>query len=61
MVFAKPYVDARVVLSAALPHDNIARDHGLSAEFLYAESFTFRISTVFGATGSFFVCHNFKN
>ena len=61
VVFAEPHIDAGVVLGAALPHNDVTRNYGLSAEFFYTESFTFRISTVFRATGSFFVCHNFNN
>ena len=58
MIATEAYVEARVVARAALPYDNVTSDNGLTAEFLNTESFTFRISTVFRATRSFFMCHN---
>ena len=51
------YIVARVVFSAALPHDYVARYDAFATEFFYPEAFAVAVATVFGSALSFFMCH----
>src|SRR5690606_10366807 len=42
---------------AALARDDVAGDDDLAAEFLHAEAFRFRVTTVARRAASFLVCH----
>ena len=60
MIFPESHVKAWMVSGTPLTYDDITGDNRLSAKLLYSESFTFRISTVLRATGSFFMCHSYR-
>ena len=57
VILAHADVLARIVLRAALTHDDVASDSGLSTEKFHSESFAFRLATVVGTTNAFLVCH----
>jgi hypothetical protein len=57
VILAHAHALARPPLGAALTHDDVARDHGLAAEFLHAKAPARTVATVAGATACFFMCH----
>src|SRR5690606_34818842 len=57
MVDADADAGARMPLRAALADDDVARNHGLAAELLDAETSASRIATVAGGTACLLVCH----
>lgn len=57
MVSADTYIVSGVVYSSALTHENVTGFCSLTAEYFYAQSFTFRFTAVFRTTNSFFMCH----
>src|SRR5690606_6673890 len=57
VVFTHAHVFTRVVLRTSLSYDDVASNCCLSSENLHSQSFGMRLSTVFGTTNSFFVCH----
>ncbi len=57
MILADTYIFSRMVYGSALTHENVAGLCSLTAEYFYAQSFTFRFTAVFRTTYSFFMCH----
>lgn len=58
MVLSDSHIETGIVDSAPLTDKDIARFNDLIAEFFDTESFAVRLTTVFGTTDAFFVCHN---
>ncbi len=58
MVFTHSYVKTRVVYSTSLADKDVASLNYLISEFLDAQSFAMRFTTVLGTTDAFFMCHN---
>ena len=48
----------RVKTGSALSHDDIAGDHGFATVFLDPEHLRIAVSSVFGGSLSFFMCHD---
>src|SRR5688572_6434803 len=57
VVLAHAGIDARVELAAALPHDDVPRNHVLAAEVLDAEALGGRVAAVAGTATCFLMCH----
>src|SRR4051794_36259821 len=58
MILAKPDIAAGVPLGAALARDDVAGDHGLTAENLHAQPLTVRVAAVTRGSACFLVSHN---
>ena len=61
MIFAHSDIVTRIMLCATLTNDDVACDDCLSTENFHSESFAVRLTTVFGTTNAFLVCHNSLN
>ncbi len=57
MVFTNANTFSWMVFRAALANYDISSDREFATEDLYTEPFTVRLSSVLGATGSFFMRH----
>ena len=57
VVTAEADVSAWNKFRSALANDDVASDHGLAAEFFYAEPFTYTIASILDAALTFFVSH----
>lgn len=57
VVLAHTYVSTRVVFGAALANDDVARNYTFTTEYLNAQAFAFRFTTVVRTADPFFVCH----
>jgi hypothetical protein len=57
VVFAHAYVSTGVVLSASLTDDDVAGYYLLAAEFLNAQAFAMRFTTVARTADAFLMCH----
>src|SRR5690606_19055077 len=57
VILADADIAARVVLGAALTHENVPGENELAAELLHAQPLAWRIAPVARAAACFLVCH----
>src|SRR5579871_5179097 len=58
VVLAEADVEARLVASPALPHENRSARHEVAVEPLHAEALRVAVAAVSRASLTFFVCHD---
>lgn len=57
VILAHAYMSTRMVFGAALANDDVAGNYTFTTEYLNAQAFAFRFTTVVRTADPFFVCH----